>query len=555
MSQSRTQATRPQLVSAQPRHGRLAGGFAVGRQPVATKRNRMSSTSDPIEEVAAVVDGIIQKASDYLTKPPGGSDPVIAHESPTALAEAFDLTVGLGLSDNAAAHNATEVLAAVEQIIHYSVHTSHPRFVNQNFAAADPIAVVADWLGAALNTTAATFEAAPVFTLMESAVLHKLGRLVGYVRPEVESADDTKGQTPILPPGIFCAGGSMGTLLALQLARHRCQPDVTVRGASGDRLVLFVSDSGHYAASKSAALLGIGTDGVVKVTTDHEGAMDPHALDMAIAEAVARGQTPFAVIGTAGTTVTAAFDDLDAIADICESHGLWLHVDAAYGGSALFSPAQASRLRGVERSDSCVWNLHKMVGMTQQCTALLVKVPAQLDECFAAHADYLFQSDKLYAEYDSGDRTFQCARRVDVLKLWLTWKVRGDVGFAARIDHAMEMAEFTRARIAASGGAFVPIVSGTFTNVVFAWVPRHLRPLHFTTPDDLDADTMAELNGYPPLIKARMQAAGTGMIGFQPVRGINSFRMICMNPTLQASDVDALLKAIDMAGNDAEAAP
>ena len=282
--------------------------------------------------------------------------------------------------------------------------------------------------------------------------------------------------------------------------------------------------------------------------------MVPEALNVAITEALSSGQRPFAVIGTAGTTVTAAFDDLDAIADICESHGLWLHVDAAYGGSALFSPAQAFRLRGIERSDSCVWNLHKMLGMTQQCTALLVKAPAKLEECFAAHADYLFQSDKLYSEYDSGDRTFQCARRVDVLKLWLTWKVRGDAGFAARIDHATAMAEFTRDRIAASGGAFVPVVSGSFTNVVFVWVPPHLRPLDFATPDDLHADVLAELNGYAPLIKARMQAAGTGMIGFQPVHGINSFRMICMSPTLQPSDVDALLEAIDTAGIDAPVA-
>ncbi|NNF63604.1 MAG: hypothetical protein HKN07_05030 [Acidimicrobiia bacterium] len=497
-----------------------------------------------------VVDGIIERASRYLLDAPMGSDPVIAHASPSELATAFAATVGLGFADDAAAHSVSEVLASVDQIIDYSVHTSHPRFVNQNFAAADPVAVVGDWLGAALNTTAATFEAAPVFTLMESAVLHKLGRMVGYVEDGV-SATDTPVGVPVLPPGIFCAGGSMGTLLALQLARHRLQPEMTVRGASGDRLVLFVSDTGHYAASKSAALLGIGTEGVVKVATDHEGAMLPDALDVAITEGIARGQTPFAVIGTAGTTVTAAFDDLDAVADICESRGLWLHVDAAYGGSALFSPTHAARLRGVHRSDSCVWNLHKMVGMTQQCTALLVKAPAQLEECFATHADYLFQSDKLYADYDSGDRTFQCARRIDVLKLWLAWKVGGDAGFAARIDHAVAMADYTRNRIAESDVAFVPIVAGTFTNVVFVWVPPHLRPL--AAPEAVDLDVLTELNRCAPLIKARLQAAGTGLIGFQPVHGVNSFRMICMSPKLQPSDVDALLEAIETAGNDVAA--
>ena len=492
---------------------------------------------------ADLIDGIIERASSYLIDPPRGDDPVITLASPAELVEHFAATVGLAFPDTADATADVELLAAVEQVIDYSMHTSHPRFVNQNFAGPDPIAVVGDWLGAALNTTGATFEVAPVFTMMESAVLAKLGRLAGYVAADSD-------QLPKLPPGLFCAGGSMGTLFALQLARHRHQPDVATAGANGDRLAVFVSASGHYAASKSAALLGIGTDAVIKVPSDHVGAIDPAALRTSIEAAIDAGQTPLAVIGTAGTTVTSAFDDLEALADICETYRLWLHVDGCYGGSALFSQGQAARLRGVERSDSFVWNLHKMMGMTQQCTALLVKDPTQLAACFAARADYLFQSDKLHGDYDSGDRTFQCARRIDVLKLWLTWKARGDEGFAERIDHAVAMAEHTRARIAESDGAFVPVVAGDFTNVVFAWVPPDLRPIELGDPMSLPADLHARLHDYPPRIKARMQADGSGMIGYQPVHGLNTFRMICMSTTLQTSDVDALLDAIAAAGED-----
>lgn len=491
-----------------------------------------------------LIERIIDQATQYLTEPPSDSDPVISLASPAELVDVFSTSVGLDFANVSAANDTADVLAAVEQVIEYSMHTSHPRFVNQNFAGPDPISVVGDWLGAALNTTGATFEVAPVFTMMESAVLSKLGRIAGYV------SDDSE-QLPTLPPGLFCAGGSMGTLFALQLARHRHQPDITTAGSNGDRLAMFVSDSGHYAASKSAALLGIGTDGVIKVASDHGGVMDPTALAIAIDQSVANGQTPFAVIATSGTTVTSAFDDLNALADICQARGLWLHVDGCYGGSALFSKKEAHRLAGVERSDSFVWNLHKMMGMTQQCTALLVKKPEQLAACFAARADYLFQSDKLNAEYDSGDRTFQCARRIDVLKLWLTWKVRGDEGFAKRIDHAVEMGDYTRARIAASDGAFTPLVSGDFTNVVFAWVPPHLRPLALDDPSTLDAEVHEELHASPPRIKARMQADGSGMIGYQPIHGLNTFRMICMNTTLQTTDIDALLDAIDSAGMEA----
>ena len=347
----------------------------------------------------------------------------------------------------ATAHDDDSIVAAVDLVIKHSVHTSHPRFVNQNFAGPDPVSVVGDWLGAALNTTGATFEAAPVFTLMESAVLSKLGRIAGYLDPSVE-------QVPTLPPGLFCPGGSTATLYALQLARHRMRPDVRRTGATGERLTLFVSDAGHYAATKSAALLGLGTDAVIKVESDDGGAIIPEALERAVVASLDAGQVPFAIIATSGTTVTSAFDDLNALADIAQEHGLWLHVDGCYGGSALFSPTHRHLLDGVERSDSFVWNLHKMMGMTQQCTALLVREPELLAPCFALRADYLFQPDKLHAEYDSGDRTFQCARRIDVLKLWLAWKHHGDAGFAARIDHAVEMAEHARRRIAASDGEF-----------------------------------------------------------------------------------------------------
>ncbi len=339
----------------------------------------------------------------------------------------------------------------------------------------------------------------------------------------------------------------MGTLLALQLARHRLQPDVTTAGSRGERWAIFVSASGHYAAAKSAALLGIGTDAVVAVPTDHGGAIDPVALGTAINAASSAGRRPLAVIATSGTTVTSAFDDLDAVADICQAQRIWMHVDGCYGGSALFSRRHAGRLRGVERSDSFVWNLHKMMGMTQQCTALLVREPERLAECFATRADYLFQADKLHAEYDSGDRTFQCARRIDVLKLWLAWKVRGDAGFSDRIEHAVAMADHTRRAIADSDGVFEPVVVGDFTNVVFAWVPPHLRPLDLSDPRALPTDVRADLHAWPPRIKARMQAEGSGLIGFQPVHGLNTFRMICMNPALQTEDVDALLAAIDRA--------
>lgn len=221
--------------------------------------------------VDSLQERIAELALAYVVDSPKGLDPVVDLASPEQLRALFDDAAALGFDDAANAHDDDSIVAATDLVIKHSVHTSHPRFVNQNFAGPDPVSVVGDWLGAALNTTGATFEAAPVFTLMESAVLSKLGRIAGYLDPGGD-------QLPPLPPGLFCPGGSTATLYALQLARHRLRPDVRRTGSTGERLTLFVSDAGHYAASKSAALLGIGTDGVIKVESDDGGAMIPSTL-------------------------------------------------------------------------------------------------------------------------------------------------------------------------------------------------------------------------------------------------------------------------------------
>jgi len=492
-----------------------------------------------------LVAAIAERVTQFVLEPPHDDDPVIDWGSPDDLVDRFAASVGLAVEPGAASHDVAEILDAVEQVIATSARTSHPRFVNQNFAGADPVSVMGDWLGAALNTTMATFEVAPVFTLMEAAVLHRLAGFAGY-----PTAGDP---VPALAPGVFVPGGSTGMLYALQLARHRHDPDIIRRGAPATPMAVFVSASGHYSTRKSAALLGIGTDHVIEVAADRAGAIDPDALEAAVAAAAAEGITPLAVVATAGTTVTCAFDDLHAVADVCERHDMWMHVDACYGGGALFSEAQAHRLAGVERSDSLVWNFHKMLGMTQQCSALLVKRPEQLGECFSGGADYLFQPDKLFADRDSGDRTFQCGRRPDALKLWLAWKAYGDDGFAARIDHAVAMGDHARRSLADRSDAFATVLAGDFTNVIFAWVPPHLRPLTTTEPDHLTGDVRDELHRLAPIIKGRMQAEGSGLIGFQPVHGMNTFRMICMNSTLRATDIDALLDHIDRIGTEVTA--
>lgn len=416
------------------------------------------------------------------------------------------------------------LVRAIDAVIAHSVRTLHPRFFNQNFAGADPIAVLGDWLGAALSTTMATYEAAPVFTMMERALLARLAELAGWPTHE----------------GQLVPGGSFSNLYAMHLARLRVDPECLERGPSGPPLVAFTSTHAHYSLLKSAMLLGLGRRALLKVECDDRGRMRPDALEAAIVAVIARGERPFFINATAGTTVLGAFDPLAEIAEIAARHSLWLHVDGCFGASALLSPSQRHHMFGVERADSLAWNLHKMLGVTQQCAALLVRAPGQLRAAFATGAEYLFQPDKPHAGLDSGDLTFQCARRVDALKAWLTWKARGELGLAARIDHAVALAAHAATRIAADP-RFELAAPPSWVNVCFWWVPPDLRPLDRSAPD-----AAGRLHALAPQIKAKMLRDGRAMVGFQPVDGgPNCFRLLFINPATEAGDVDATLDIID----------
>lgn len=478
--------------------------------------------------IDALIDAVAARLTALLHAADDRSARVCGLVGPTELADILAATgVPLELRADEPAHDVPRLLAAIEEIVRHSVRTLHPRFFNQNFAGADPVAVLGDWLGAALNTTMATYEAAPVFTMIERALLARLAALAGWATHE----------------GLLVPGGSFANLYALHLARLQADPECLERGHGGERLVALTSAHAHYSFKKAVMLLGLGRRALVVVACDARGRMLPGVLASEISAARQRGERPFFVNATAGTTVLGAFDPLPQIADACAENGLWMHVDGTFGASALCSPDQRSRLDGLARADSLAWNLHKMLGVTQQCAALLVRRAGALRAAFATGAEYLFQPDKPHAELDTGDLTFQCARRVDGLKAWLVWKARGEQGLARRVDHAVALAEYCATKISADP-RFELVAPASWVNVCFWWVPARLRPLDRDVPG-----VDATLHMLAPRIKARMLAGGEAMLGYQPIDGgPNCFRLLFMNPAVTTVDIDEVLELIDLLG-------
>nr|CAD7592325.1 unnamed protein product [Timema genevievae] len=328
--------------------------------------------------------------------------------------EELDQVVELGVSAEPLGHD--KLLRLVRDTIRYSVKTGHPYFVNQLFSSVDPYGLAGQWLGDALNPSLYTYEVAPVFSLMEEIVLKEMRKLVGF--------PDGQGD------GIFCPGGSVANGYAISCARHHLVPEIKTQGLHGlPRLVLYTSEDAHYSVKKMASFMGLGSDNVYLVKCDSRGKMNTTHLQEQIQRTLDEGARPFMVSATAGTTVLGAFDPLSSISTICKKYGLWFHVDAAWGGGALFSQQHKHLLDGIHRADSVTWNPHKLLTAPQQCSTLLLRHQGVLSSCHSTSAQYLFQKDKFYnVKFDTGDKHIQCGRRVDVLKFWFMWKAKTRVG-------------------------------------------------------------------------------------------------------------------------------
>ncbi|XP_023389527.1 acidic amino acid decarboxylase GADL1 isoform X1 [Pteropus vampyrus] len=470
------------------------------------------------EACRLIMEQVVSKATDI-------SEKVCEWRPPEQLKQLLDLE----LRDTGEPHH--RLLELCQDVIRYSVKTNHPRFFNQLYAGLDYYSLVARFMTEALNPSVYTYEVSPVFLLVEEAVLKKMIEFIGWKEGD----------------GIFNPGGSVSNMYAMNLARYKYCPDIKEKGLSGlPRLILFTSAECHYSMKKAASFLGIGTENVCFVETDGRGKMMPEELERQIWQARKEGAAPFLVCATSGTTVLGAFDPLDEIAEVCERHGLWLHVDASWGGSALMSRKHRRLLHGIHRADSVAWNPHKMLMAGIQCCALLVKDKSDLlKKCYSAKASYLFQQDKFYdVSYDTGDKSIQCSRRPDAFKFWMTWKALGTVGLEERVNRALALSRYLVEEIKKREG-FRLLMEPEYANICFWYIPPSLREM------EEGPEFWEKLNLVAPAIKERMMKKGSLMLGYQPHRGkVNFFRQVVISPQVSREDMDFLLDEIDLLGRD-----
>ena len=328
-----------------------------------------------------------------------------------------------------------DIKIIIDNYLTSAVRTDSPNFYNQLFSGFSPLGYIGEIIATITNSSMYTFEMSPAATLMENKLINKMCHYVGYQNGF----------------GTFVPGGSNGNLVAMLAARFTHCPGSKIEGLSSEkRLTAFVSEESHYSFIKAAHQLGIGTNQIRRVPCDANGRMDIDQLNNLIKISIDAGEKPFFVGATAGTTVRGTFDPIEKIAKVCKTFGLWYHIDGSWGGSVLLSSQHKYLLEGSQYSDSFTWCAHKMMGVPLVCTVSLFKDKAILLKINDVKGtDYLFHGDN-HQGLDLGIYSLQCGRKVDALKLWLTWKYFGDDGYEERINHLFDMAQYAKSKVDAS---------------------------------------------------------------------------------------------------------
>ena len=391
-----------------------------------------------------------------------------------------------------------------EKILPGITHWNHPSFFAYFSITGSQAGVLGEMLSAAINANGMLWKTSPALTELETLALGWLRDALGLPQQWFGIINDT---------------ASINVFLALAAAREALGLDIRREGMTGRELPplrLYCSEHAHSSVDKAALALGFGAKNIVKIPADEQFRMRPDALAEAIARDRANELLPCVIVATTGTTSTAAVDPVRAIGEIAKREHCWLHVDAAYAGSATIAPEFRWLWDGVaEYADSLVTNPHKWLFTQVDCSVLYTRRPEMLRETFSLVPEYLKTTDT--AEINYMDYGIQLGRRFRALKLWLVLEhyglerlrnvIREHVAFAERLANELRQRDG------------VTVLSQSFSVVVFK-----LRT---------DEETIAALE--------RMNESGQLFVSHTKLRGEYAIRVAIGNGATEWRHVAALL--------------
>ena len=411
---------------------------------------------------------------------------------------------------------AAEVLEhAARQILPVAARIDHPRFFG--FIPSSPTwpGVLADFMVAGYHVNQCTWLTSSGPSQLELVVLDWVRRWVGY--PE------TAG-------GLFTSGGSAASVDAFVAAREEAgHPE----GAT-----VYMSDQSHSAHLRAARIVGVRPECVRMIPVDRRFRLDVEALARAVADDRTAGFHPIAVCANAGAASTGAIDPLEAMADFCEAEGIWLHVDAAYGGFAMVTEEGKGLLRGIERADSIGLDAHKWFFQPYEAGLLLVKELGALERAFAVKHDVLQDTVWGANHPNFSDRGLQLSRSVRALKVWVSIQTFGMAAFRSAVSRGMELASRAESYVRESPN--LEIANPASLGIVCFRV----RPAE----TDLDEEVLNEVN---KTVLARVFWDDRAFISSTSLHGTFALRLCIVNHTTTWVDVRETLEAVERFGREA----
>lgn len=420
-------------------------------------------------------------------------------------------------SDGARAEEAGQGLVEdLGRLLERSIHVHHPGYIGHQISVPIPAASLVEMTNALLSNGMAVYEMGQLQTVMERRVIEFLARCVGFD----EQAD-----------GVLTHGGSLGNFTALLAARQaKAGYDVWTEGQAQPMSVL-VCEQAHYCIARAVQAMGWGAQGAWPVASGDDYRMDLADLPRALAAAREAGRQVVAVVGSACSTATGSFDSLEGIADFCAAEGLWFHVDGAHGASLSFSNTHRSLLKGIERADSVVWDLHKMLGLPALNSAVLFRSRRRSYEAFAQEASYLFSDEAPEDQwFNIGQRTLECTKRAMGSTAYLMFRMLGTAWFGEQVDRLIARTQELHGLLEAADD--FETAHRPAANILCF---RHLPS---------SALNAAELSAHQERLRRELLNRGRFYIVQTRLRGELWLRVTVMNPGTSSEELRALIEGL-----------
>ncbi|MGO4919047.1 pyridoxal phosphate-dependent decarboxylase family protein [Maribacter spongiicola] len=401
------------------------------------------------------------------------------------------------------------------EITKRTTYVHHPHYMGHQVSPPAPVTALTGLISSLLNNGTAVYEMGMSSNAIERIIIELLCKKIGF--------DNTSG-------GFLTSGGTLANLTALLSARKAITKRDIWNEGNQNQLGIMVSEEAHYCVDRAARIMGLGEQGIIKVPVTKDFRMDTDLLESKFKEAQEIGIEIFAIIGSAPSTATGIFDDLEVIGEFAIKQKIWFHVDGAHGGAGIFSEKYKHTLKGIELADSVVIDGHKMMMMPALTTALLYKNALNANATFSQKADYLLTDSEHEDWYNSGKRTFECTKNMMSIHWFTLLKLYGEEVFDANVTHLYDL-----------GALFAHLIEKE-PNFELALQPMSNIVCFRYYPSGMDEEHINALNVK---IRQSLLEDGEFYIVQTKLKGSQYMRITVMNPFTTELHFKALIKKIN----------